>query len=87
MIKILVKSLVNNLVRLIVLLLSQLFPFITEFDIIDFDPLFSDIHCRIQVSISCSESLHNIHKKNTPIKIVKSVCRKKCILMYSISSK
>ena len=32
---------------------SELFPFITEFGIIDFDPLFSDIHCRIYVSISC----------------------------------
>jgi hypothetical protein len=31
-----VKSLVNNLVRLIISLLSELFPFITEFDIIDF---------------------------------------------------
>jgi hypothetical protein len=35
---------------------SELFSFITQFIIIDFDPLFSDVHCRIQVSISCSES-------------------------------
>ena len=46
---------------------SELFSFITQFIIIDFDPLFSDVHCRIQVSISCSESLH---KKNTPIKLL-----------------
>jgi hypothetical protein len=32
---------------------SELFPFITEFGIIDLDPLFSDVHCRTHVSISC----------------------------------
>ena len=46
---------------------SDLFPLIKEFEVIDFDPLFSDVHCRLHVSISCSinTDLHN--KKNTVI--------------------
>ena len=31
---------------------GDLFPYITEFEVIDFDSLFSDIHCRLQFNLS-----------------------------------
>ncbi|CAC5420070.1 unnamed protein product [Mytilus coruscus] len=43
----------------------ELFPFITEFQVVDFDPLISDGHCRLHVKFStwATNDLHN----NNPV--------------------
>ncbi|CAC5391819.1 unnamed protein product [Mytilus coruscus] len=43
----------------------ELFPFITEFQVVDFDPLISDVHCRLHVKFStlATNDLHN----NNPV--------------------
>ncbi|CAC5398969.1 unnamed protein product [Mytilus coruscus] len=44
---------------------KELFPFITEFQVVDFDPLISDVHCRLHVKFStlATNYLHN----NSPV--------------------
>ncbi|CAG2187369.1 unnamed protein product [Mytilus edulis] len=45
---------------------GDLFPYITEFEVIDFDSLFSDIHCRLQFNLSSMLPDDLLHKNNSP---------------------
>ena len=50
---------------------SDLFPLISDFEVLDFDPLCSDIHCRLHVSIDYKSNLHNNNQRAN--RIVKPV--------------
>jgi len=43
----------------------DLFPFISEFQVIDFDPLLSDVHCRLHVTLSILSN-DDLHNKDAP---------------------
>ena len=44
----------------------ELFPFITEFDVIEFDPLLSDVHCRLNIELSILSIDSNLNDKGDP---------------------
>ena len=67
---------------------SDLFPLICEFEVLDFDPLISDIHCRLHASIRIKDDLHNKgHQTNTVIKPIRWNADKKQQFVDKVENK
>ncbi|CAC5416793.1 unnamed protein product [Mytilus coruscus] len=57
----------------------ELFPFITEFQVVDFDPLISDVHCRLHAKFStlATNDLQNNNPEEGASKLVRWISDKK----------
>ncbi|CAG2215178.1 unnamed protein product [Mytilus edulis] len=69
---------------------GDLFPYITEFEVIDFDSLFSDIHCRLQFNLSAmlpDDLLDKNNSSNVPSKHIRWIGDKRDQFVDSVESK
>ncbi|CAG2200728.1 unnamed protein product [Mytilus edulis] len=69
---------------------GDLFPYITEFEVIDFDSLFSDIHCRLQFNLSAmlpDDLLDKNNSPNVPSKHIRWIGDKRDQFVDSVESK
>ncbi|CAC5366643.1 unnamed protein product [Mytilus coruscus] len=68
---------------------GDLFPYITEFEVIDFDPLFSDIHCRLHFNLSAmlpDDLLDKNNSSNVPSKHIRWIGDKRDPFVDSVES-
>ncbi|CAG2248801.1 unnamed protein product [Mytilus edulis] len=69
---------------------GDLFPYITEFEVIDFDSLFSDIHCRLRFNLSAmlpDDLLDKNNSPNVPSKHIRWIGDKRDQFVDSVESK
>ena len=82
-IKILVKKTGNNLSVVDYLILSSnLFSVIKNFDVLDYDPLFSDVHCALQFSFSVNICLLSAENRNISQPVNWDNCKKDEFVEY-----